>query len=394
MTPLIARIGWTLLHSLWELTLIWAAWHLGVAVLRRRSPQARYVAGCWALGAGVCAPGLTFFRLGGGAATGAGGSGIWAALDRASPWIALAWAIGCSISLSRLTAGFARVRALAQAPRQALPDALERRGRELARRLGIRRAVQLGESLWVEVPSVVGWLKPVVLIPAGALAGLAPGQIDALIAHELAHICRQDFLVNALQSVAEALFFYHPAIRAINRGIRREREQACDDLAVALTGDALVLAQALAHLEETRRPELVLAANGGGDLLGRIRRLVAGPNPATLPFPVAADRSRTGLRMIAALNCAVALLLLPLTSFAQNQAPALNAPRMVAAAPRAPAAPAPAPLAAAPAPPAPSAARPAPPSAFWAMAIALFLAGQAAIFLWRRRSYVRLLHPS
>jgi hypothetical protein len=117
----------------------------------------------------------------------------------------------------------------------------------------------------------------VIIVPISAFSGLEPAQIDGLLAHELAHIVRHDFVVNLLQSVCEVLFFYHPAIRAISQMIRAEREQACDDIAVELTGDPRGYAAALAKLEEARCPSLVLAANGGSSLLARVRRLLAAP---------------------------------------------------------------------------------------------------------------------
>ncbi|MEI6861661.1 MAG: M56 family metallopeptidase, partial [Verrucomicrobiota bacterium] len=183
---------------------------------------------------------------------------------------------------------YRRVRGLARSLYAPLPRAVEVRLSELAFGLGLRRAMCAGLSAAVDVPTVVGWVRPVVLVPAAMLAGLAPAQLDALLAHELAHIRRHDFLVNLVQAVAEALFFYHPAIYAINRRIRAERENACDDIAVGVTGDAVDYARALATLEAARSTgSLALAASGDGELLARVRRLL-GFTPArgvrTLPF--------------------------------------------------------------------------------------------------------------
>jgi peptidoglycan/xylan/chitin deacetylase (PgdA/CDA1 family) len=136
------------------------------------------------------------------------------------------------------------------------------------------------------VPTVVGVLRPFVLVPASALTGLTPQQLEAVLAHELAHVRRHDYLVNLLQSLAEAALFYHPAARWASRHVRREREHACDDLAAAATrGGPVAYARALARLEQLRaegttdvRP--ALAADGGGELLARIRRLVRTQQPA------------------------------------------------------------------------------------------------------------------
>ena len=104
----------------------------------------------------------------------------------------------------------------------------------------------------VDVPTVIGWLKPVVLLPASALAGLSPNQVEAILAHELAHIRRHDYLVNLLQTLVETLLFYHPAVWWLSRRIRAERENCCDDLAVSLCGDPVAYAAALAELEDLR----------------------------------------------------------------------------------------------------------------------------------------------
>jgi HEAT repeat protein len=120
----------------------------------------------------------------------------------------------------------------------------------------------------------------VILFPASALTGLAPDQLEAILAHELAHIRRHDYLVNLLQTVVETLLFYHPAVWWVSRQIRAERENCCDDLAVDLCGDALVYARALTRVERLRRVRLELAVNAnGGSLMKRINRLVAAESP-------------------------------------------------------------------------------------------------------------------
>jgi hypothetical protein len=124
-------------------------------------------------------------------------------------------------------------------------------------------------------------MKPVVLLPASALAGLSPHQLEAILAHELAHIRRHDYLVNLVQTLVETLLFYHPAVWWLSRRIRAERENCCDDLAVSLSGDAYTYAKALADLEALRGSgaPLVIAANGGS-LVHRVRRLLGAPTHA------------------------------------------------------------------------------------------------------------------
>jgi TonB family protein len=139
----------------------------------------------------------------------------------------------------------------------------------------VDRAVRLLHSARVQVPTVIGWLRPVVLIPASCLSGFSSEQVEAILCHELAHVRRHDYLVSIFQSVAEALLFYHPAVWWVSKQVRRERECCCDAIAVANGGDALAYAKALSHLEERRAsfPEFVLGANGGV-LKMRIRRLL------------------------------------------------------------------------------------------------------------------------
>ncbi len=193
------------------------------------------------------------------------------------PWIFRLWLAGvAALSLFHL-GGWRRVRRL---PRQGrlVGQELQELARGLGSRLGIHRAVALLESTAISVPMVVGWLRPVVLIPASVLTGLPPHQLAAVLAHELAHVRRHDYLVNLLQAAVETLLFYHPAVWWVSAQVRRERESCCDDLAVAICGDRLGYARALLSLEGLRAPAPPLAlAASGGSLVERIRRLVGAP---------------------------------------------------------------------------------------------------------------------
>lgn len=202
------------------------------------------------------------------------------AFVRVSPtlakWLLGSWLLGVALLSVRLSLGLwtARrlTRTLVSQPRLEILSNAER----LMAKLNIRGAVTVLESALVQVPTAMGWLKPVVLLPAQAMTGLSMAQIDALVAHELAHIKRHDYLVNLLQSAIETLLFYHPAVWLLSRRIRHERELCCDDMAIAACGDdRLTYASALADLESLRQePEPMLAANGGS-LLTRVRRILA-----------------------------------------------------------------------------------------------------------------------
>jgi beta-lactamase regulating signal transducer with metallopeptidase domain len=146
----------------------------------------------------------------------------------------------------------------------------------VAGRLALDRAVRIVESSAVSVPAMIGWMKPVILLPAAALSGLTPGQLEALIAHELAHVRRHDYLVNLLQTAVETLLFYHPAVWWASRQVRTEREHCCDDLAVGVC-DRVAYVTALANLAAfSARPRFAMAATGGS-LLRRVRRLLGQP---------------------------------------------------------------------------------------------------------------------
>ena len=144
--------------------------------------------------------------------------------------------------------------------------------------LGVNRAVRFAESILVEVPTVIGFLRPIVLLPASAVSGLTTQELEFVLAHELAHVRRHDWMINLTQIVIEALLFYHPVMWWVSNEIRKERENRCDDLAVAVCGNPPTCARALAHLEELRGTSPVVALTAtGGSLLTRIRRLLDKP---------------------------------------------------------------------------------------------------------------------
>jgi hypothetical protein len=248
------------------------------------------------------------------------------------PGVFAGWLLGVILLSIWNGMGWVRVRRMARMEVRAVEEMWLLRLGELRARLGIGRAVVLLESARVQVPTVIGWLKPVILVPASVFSGLPPRQLEAVLAHELAHVRRHDYLINLLQTLVETLLFYHPAVWWVSRQVRIERESCCDDLALEVCGDRLGYARALAALEELRAPRLSLAANGG-ELLARIRRLAGVPAPSS-------GRSSAWL----AGGLAVAFL--------------LSAAAVHSARPEGPAVPAPPPAPLAPVPPAP----PAPPA--------------------------------
>jgi beta-lactamase regulating signal transducer with metallopeptidase domain len=216
-------------------------------------------------------------------------SGVLEAV-RLEPWlpaVVLGWLCGVAVLTLRLLSGCLWVRRLKSHGTVPAAEGWQHTAARLSRRLHITRRIRLFESALVDVPTVIGWIKPVVLLPASALAGLSPQQIEAILMHELAHIRRHDYVVNLLQTLVETLLFYHPAVWWLSRRIRAERENCCDDLAVRLCGDPFAYAAALADLEElrggTRHGEfLAMAASGGAgsSLVHRVRRLLGAPTHA------------------------------------------------------------------------------------------------------------------
>src|SRR6185369_7883872 len=202
----------------------------------------------------------------------------------------------------RLIVQWLRARRLATENAQPACEPWLAMARRLSVALSVRHAVRLLESTAVQVPAVVGLVRPVILLPANTLTGLLPGQLEMILAHELAHIRRHDFLVNLLQAAVETLLFYHPAVWWISRQVRIERENCCDDLAVGVCGDPLQYARALTRLEELRGETLALAVSArGGLLLHRIRRVVGGPAPSSGPV-----RGVTALALLLGLALAFA----------------------------------------------------------------------------------------
>ncbi|MCE5340297.1 MAG: M48 family metalloprotease [Planctomycetaceae bacterium] len=191
------------------------------------------------------------------------------------PQIVICWLIGVVVLSIWYLGGWTQLQRLRRQMTTPVSKEIKTKLNQLSKILGINKTIDVVQSVLVNVPTVIGHFKPVVLLPASTLTGLSGEQIEAILAHELAHIKRCDYLVNILQTVVEILGFYHPAVWWVSNKIRQERENCCDDVAVQITGDEVNYAQALATMEEIRfgRPELAVAASGG-NLLERIKRLL------------------------------------------------------------------------------------------------------------------------
>lgn len=324
--PQVQSLAWTLLHFLWQGSLVWACTALALRFCWRSRAQVRYSLALLGLVACLLLPVGTYLYLHPRALAQASIQSLPEPasaptapsvpistqamatpndpsmnLDRFLPWIVRGWFIGSLLLALRLSGGWIGLRWLSRKG-QAGPDAWWKRLDRMARALGLWHTPRMLLSNSITSPLVVGWIRPILMVPAGLFTGLDPTAVEALLAHELAHIRRHDYLVNLVQCVVEILLFYHPAVWWISRRIRIEREHCCDDVAVAWCEDPLLFAEALNHLRErpSRSPMPAMAA-GGGDLMFRIKRLLA-------PEAIAPVRARR--TYLPALLCAFSLITL------------------------------------------------------------------------------------
>jgi beta-lactamase regulating signal transducer with metallopeptidase domain len=328
-TPILETAGWTLIHFLWQGCALAGVAAMLLRLAERRSANARYLIACAALVAMVAAPAVTARLLWDAGLehrarlaasedarlkprapettvarstrlstaetlakavqrsgsmrsvqTTNAGPAPFTALDedRIVKGFAFAWMLGVMILLARMAGGWWQVRTLHRAALATTASRWQSACRRLSHRLRLNAAVHVVESIAVEVPTVIGWMRPVILLPVAAVAALTPAQVEAILAHELAHIRRHDYAVNLLQTIAETLLFYHPAVWWVSKRIRAEREHCCDDVAVRVCGDAVSYAHALAELESWRVTSTAMAiAATGGSLLARVRRILREP---------------------------------------------------------------------------------------------------------------------
>ena len=276
--------GWALLNFVWQGALIGAGAALLLGLLRGASARWRYAVCAASLGLCLGLPLAQCLNL---APADVEFVDELPALVEQMPAMVTAWALGTGLMLARLALGLAWVR---RARRRSTPAPAQWQARldGLARGLGLRPTVGLRLLPALSGPITVGLLRPCVLLPAALLSRLPVDLLEALLAHELAHVRRWDYLANLLQSVVEALLFFHPVVWWLSARMRAERELVADEISAALLGDSRRLAlalHALSELQPQATPTVALAA-GGGDLLRRIERLLA-PKPQATGWKLA-----------------------------------------------------------------------------------------------------------
>ena len=313
LQALVPVLGRALLDFVWQGAVIGSVAGIVLASMRNARPHARYAVGCVALLGCALAPVIDGILLLASQAPPVSTTGYvpfagmaaeatatlpavvaWAAPSGVRlPLVVALWSAGASVFLLRHAAGIAwiaRVRSRTcdtamQRQWQGRLDALAT-GFDLVRKPVLRLVDRL------DTPASAGWLRPVVLLPAALVMRMPVDQLEALLAHELAHIRRNDYLVNLMQCVVEALLFYHPVVWWLSREVRRERERIADKLGADVCGSPRTLAIALSTLSEFRHtrdasPQIAQAAHGG-HLMSRIEQLVRparAANAGRLAFP-------------------------------------------------------------------------------------------------------------
>ena len=322
---LLQALGWTFVHSLWQGVLIALIIGCLFLVLRKHSARIRYALAVCSLAAIFILSISTFVRYYSDSpldrnseviATGTNSVGELCGINdlgvsqdekvplnnaenpgfflelsgyfnRHFPLLVTLWLCGIIFFLLKLMGGLIYSERIKFRGIKPLPETWNKRFSLLKSKLEVKRQVEIVESYLARVPMVIGYFKPVILIPLGALSGIPNDQLEAIIAHELAHIKRHDFLINIFQTLVESIFFYHPAIWWISGIIRKEREHCCDDLAVGVCDESLVYAKALANLEERsfEIPSFAVAITKRRHaLLSRIKRLYQRPETRNNPI--------------------------------------------------------------------------------------------------------------
>ena len=186
------------------------------------------------------------------------------------------WLVGTTLLLLRLVVGFTHVQSLKVQQVHPISADIQALMNTLLEKTQMPATIKLLESARATVPMTIGWIKPVVLLPVGIASGLTIKQLEAILVHELAHIKRYDYLVNIFQNFVDILFFFHPATWFISGKVRDERENCCDDFAVKICGDSLVLAKALTQVASFQQQPLLAMAFGAKrqTFMDRIKRII------------------------------------------------------------------------------------------------------------------------
>ena len=290
-------LGWTFIHSLWQGGMIALLMILILQKIPTRNASQRYGVAMGSLVAVLLTTMGTFLLLylqparpemvadavvavsAGEAQVVEDGFILSAWLAGKLPLLVTVWIAGAAILSIRLLFGLAYVERLRKSATE-LGESVTTLAGKLSDEIGYQRAVGVAESALVKIPVVLGYFKPLVLFPVGAVNQLSTEEVEAVLAHEIAHLVRNDFIQNLIQSIIETLFYYHPAVWWISAVVRAERESCCDDIAIGVCSSQLTYARALVKLQEVgSAPALALPFNSSNKqhLLNRVKRILNQP---------------------------------------------------------------------------------------------------------------------
>jgi bla regulator protein blaR1 len=284
--PALWSLGWTLVHSIWQLLALGSLYFVFVFFTKKASH--RYNVGMSLLFAQMLISLLTFTIMQSQTAL---KLGTESAILETAPsilqnikmyfqnnigLIVSLWILGSFVLFVRLIFAFIFVNKVKNSSQNTTNASLENLVETLKVKMGMQQAIGIKVSKAVNLPMMMGVLKPMILIPATLLTGHSNSQLEVIIAHELAHIKRHDYLLNGVQSLIEVLYFFHPAMWLLSTQIRIERENCCDDMAIAACGNKILLAKTLVQLQETMTvPHFAMAfGKKQNPLLARIQRIV------------------------------------------------------------------------------------------------------------------------
>jgi len=205
-------------------------------------------------------------------------------IDVYFPLIVNIWMLGVFVFILKFMLSYLYTNRLKRLKSNQLPEKWIKIFNELEKKLKLKQRIKYIESTIAKIPFVLGYFKPVVVIPVEMLTGMPSNQMEAIIAHELAHIRRNDYIINVLQTIIETVFFFHPAVWFISSQIRKERENCCDDIALTVCEGSLIYAKALVSVQEfTLKKHYAAVAFSGNKkhLLNRIKRMIMKPKIKT-----------------------------------------------------------------------------------------------------------------
>jgi len=307
-SALLQALGWSLFNSLWQMGLLWLFYWIVIAVFRNISAHSRHNLATALVGIGAIAAAVEFivaywFAGPSGVSIGWPGGGLLAgpgffwqaarfAIREILPYCSSLYLLVLGVLLVRYSNHYFHSRKLKYGGLSKMQPELRVFVETTSRRMGIRRPVQAWLSTLADVPLTLGFIKPVILLPVAMAANLTLEQAETILLHELAHIRRNDYLLNLGVTVLELLFFFNPFSRLLIRELKRQREHGCDDWVMQFRYDPHTYVSALLSLATYHRDRqaLALAATGGGDrlLLQRVRRVLqqgsAGDRPGTRPI--------------------------------------------------------------------------------------------------------------